>query len=261
MAKAERISLMILAVMICAGRTQADEKPASVPEIRALITTGGHGFQRKPFFKMFSDMPGITCTNARMPGAASLLKPGLEKKYDVIVMYDMVKSILPEQRKAFLGLLKTGIGVISLHHNLGAHRDWDEFHRIIGGQYLFEPRKIDGKEYRKSTYAHGQDIDVKVIDGKHPVTSGISDFRIHDETYKHCYVSPGAHVLLGTEHPKSIRQLAWVTKYGRSPVFYLMLGHDAKAWQNPAYPKLLLNGIRWASENAAVSRSAKDGGK
>jgi type 1 glutamine amidotransferase len=30
-------------------------------------------------------------------------------------------------------------------------------------------------------------------------------------------------------------------------VFYLMLGHDSKAWGNPYYPKLLAQGIRWVA--------------
>jgi len=31
---------------------------------RVLVITGGRGFQREPFFKMFSDNPEITFTSA-----------------------------------------------------------------------------------------------------------------------------------------------------------------------------------------------------
>jgi hypothetical protein len=34
---------------------------------------------------------------------------------------------------------------------------------------------------------------------------------------------------------------------GTARCCYLLLGHDARAWGNPAYPKLLLNAIRWAA--------------
>jgi len=54
-------------------------------------------------------------------------------------------------------------------------------------------------------------------------------------------------VLLTTDHPLNEPAVAWTNRYGRSRVFYLMFGHDAKAWQNPNYPKLLSNGIRWAA--------------
>jgi type 1 glutamine amidotransferase len=30
-------------------------------------------------------------------------------------------------------------------------------------------------------------------------------------------------------------------------VFFLMLGHDSKAWKNPNYPEILSRGIRWAA--------------
>ena len=54
-------------------------------------------------------------------------------------------------------------------------------------------------------------------------------------------------MLLKTDHPKNNPELAWVTQYGKSPVFYLMLGHDSKAWANPNYKQLVLNGILWAA--------------
>lgn len=216
-------------------------------EIRVLLTFGGHEFEEKPFFEMFDNLPGIRYTCAPLPDSASILKPGLEKEYDVIVMYDMVGSISTEQRKAFIQLLNKGIGVVALHHNLTAHRGWDEYPNIIGGKYLLESGKSGEKEFPLSTFAHDQEINVTVADKDHPVTQGIEDFQIHDETYKYYYTSPDVHVLLTTDHPSSDPEIAWVTRYENSPVLYLLLGHDAKAWQNPIYPKLLLNGIQWAS--------------
>ena len=245
-------AVYFLCLVLMSGCLRASATEAG--KTRILLTFGGHGFQEEPFFAMFDSMPGVEYTRAEMPASADLLKPGLEKEYDVVVMYDMAMSMSAEQRKAFVALLETGIGVVALHHHLGAHRDWDEYRGIIGGQYLFKGQKLDGKEYGKSTFAHGQDVDVAVADSDHPVTRGITGFRIHDETYKGCYVSPDVRVLLTTDHPKSNRELAWVTRYGKSPVLYMMLGHDSKAWQHPAYPKLLLNGIRWASARTESRR-------
>jgi type 1 glutamine amidotransferase len=194
-----------------------------------------------------------------MPESAHLLKPGLEKDYDAIVMYDMVGKIKPEEQKAFVALLQQGIGLVSLHHNMGAHRDWDEFRQIIGGKYCFgvaefNDRKlrlggddIDGKKYGPSGYAHGQDIKVAVADRQHPITCGLADFTIHDETYCKFYVAPDVHVLLTTDHSKNDRQIAWVKQYGKSRVFYLQLGHDSQAWRNPAYSDILLRAIHWTT--------------
>jgi type 1 glutamine amidotransferase len=159
----------------------------------------------------------------------------------------MVGAITPEQQAAFVTLLEKGIGVVSLHHNMGAHRNWDEFRRIIGGKFIFGPTEIDGRQYPKSGWSHGEDLQVTVADKEHPITRGLADFAIHDETYNNYYTSPDVHVLLTTGHPKNDPELAWVTEYGKSRVFYLMLGHDAHAYENPNYRELVRRGIHWAA--------------
>lgn len=220
---------------------------AEAKPLRVLVTYGGHGFQKKEFFAMWDALPGVTYTKAEMPKEADLLKPGLEKQYDVIMMFDMAKGFTPEQREAFAALLDTGIGLVSTHHNLGAHPDWPEFTKIIGGRYVFKPSTIDGKEHAKSTFSEGEDISVTVADKGHPVTKGLADFKIHDETYGRIYVAPDSHVLLTTAHPKCGRDIAWTRQYGKSRVCYLIFGHDSEAWMNPAYKELLVRAMRWAA--------------
>jgi len=244
---------LFVALLIAGLAIGATLRPAAAAEpagkkIRVLLTVGGHGYEEAPFYAMFDALPGVEWTKAELPKQADLLKPGLEKLYDVIVMYDMVGAITPEQQKAFDELLKQGIGVVSLHHNLGAHQKWDEFSRIIGGKFFVQPAEIRGKKIAQSTWDHDQDLKVTVVDKEHPITKGIDDFEIHDEVYGGYRVSPRVKVLLKTDHPKNQPgPLCWVGKYGNSPVAYLMLGHDSKAWKNPVYPKLLVQAIRWAA--------------
>lgn len=221
---------------------------ASAEKLRVLLTFGGHGFQEKEFFAMWDAFPDVVYTKAPLPQSADLLKPGLETNFDVIVMYDMVKTLTTEQRAAFVALLKRGIGVVALHHNLGANNDWDEYRRIIGGKWLNKPETIDGQTFPKSSYSHGETIAVTIADKTHPITAGLRDYTIHDETYGHVYVAPGVHVLLTTNHPKNVPTLAWTTSYGNSRVFYLQHGHDAAAWGNPNFQLLLTRGMRWAAQ-------------
>jgi type 1 glutamine amidotransferase len=244
-----RLVTLLLCCVGCAfGAVSAlAEDPAPAKPITILLTYGGHGFEEKAFFEMFDKFPGIQYTKAPLPKSADLLKPGLEKEYDAIVLYDMVKSISADQRKAFVELLQTGIGVVALHHNLGAHADWPEYRKIIGGKYFFKPETFDGQAHPASSYAHGQDMKITVTDKDHPITTGLQDFEIHDEAYKNYYTAPDVKVLLKTDHPKNDPSIAWVTRYGRSRVFYFMLGHDSKAWKQPAYPEILSRGIRWAA--------------
>jgi type 1 glutamine amidotransferase len=240
--------LTLMVIWTCAFVSPARaEEPAEAKEIRVLLTYGGHDFQEEPFFAMFDKLKGISYTRAPMPKSIDMLKPGLQKQFDVIVMYDMVSGLTPEQKKAFTELLGEGIGLVSLHHNLGAHRDWPEFTKIIGGKFFFEPHKSDGKQLPKSGWAHGQDIDVTIADKDHPITRGLKKFRIHDETYNKYFVAADVRVLLETDHAKSDPQLGWVKQYGKSRVFHLMLGHDAGAWKDANFTEILQRGIRWTS--------------
>lgn len=233
------LTLAVLSAPLLAQQTAPSK-------IRILLTTGGHKFEEGPFYAMFDAMPGIEYTKAQMPEALGQLKPGLEKQYDALVMYDLNRKMPDaEQQKAILALLDKGIGVVSMHHNLGANFDWPAWRSIIGGQYVMKPVEIDGHAWPKSTFSHGEEMKITIADPQHPITKGLSDFVIHDEAYGGLYVAPGVHLLLTTDHPKNSRQICWTTRYGHSPVVCLMLGHDSQAYENPDYRKVLERSIRW----------------
>lgn len=241
------LSLLLLCPAVLLAGLLPTGALAAEGKVRVLLTTGGHGFEAEPFYAVFDAMPDVEYTKAELPQDAGLLEPGLEKQFDCLVMYDMVPQIAPDQQKAFVELLKTGIGVVSLHHNLGAHRDWDEFRKIIGGKFILADGVVDGQEFKKTPWSHDEVLRVTVVDRNHPVTRGVGDFEIHDETYGKFYTAPGIHVLLTTDHPKNNPEIAWTTRYGKSRVLYLMLGHDGKAYGNPSFRKLVHQGIRWAA--------------
>jgi len=241
---------LVLACALCltlAGFAPAADAPpaAQANPIRVLLTIGGHAFEEKEFYAMWDALPGIKYDKCELPKQADMLKPGLEKQYDVLVMYDMAKTWTPEQEQNFVALIKGGMPFVSLHHNLCSRDDAPVFHQIIGGQYVHKPTMIEGKEYAPCTYKHGQDLDVKIADKDHPITRGLSDFKIEDEAYHGFWVSPKSHVLLTVNHPLCNRDVCWTTEFGKARVFYMMFGHDHLAWQNPVYPKLLERGIKW----------------
>jgi type 1 glutamine amidotransferase len=239
--------VLLLAALCCAVAVHAaDAKP-----LRALVVYGGHGFNTNAFWAMWDKLPGVTYAKCQLPQQADMLKPGLEKQFDVIMFFDMIKGLTPEQQKAFVALLNTGIGLVPTHHTLGAHDGWRAYWDIIGGHYMHKEEEIAGKKYGKSNYTHDVDLAVKVVDTEHPVTRGVKDFTIHDEAYGNFYVAPGVHVLMTTDHPKCGRDVAWTKTAGQSRVCYLIFGHDEKAWQNPSYQTLLLTALRWAAAGTA----------
>lgn len=223
--------------------------PAQTGEkkLKVLIITGGHDFEREPFFAMVKSFPGIDYQEAQQPRANTLYAAPEITNYDVLVFYDMVQDITDDQKAAFVRLLKNGKGIVFLHHALASYQDWDEFEVILGGHYYLKPRKKNNETFVASTYKHDVDMPVTIIDPDHPVTAGIKDFSIHDEVYGSFTVLPVVHPLLATTHPESGDIIGWSNSYGKSRIVYLQLGHDHHAYENPNYRQLVRQAIAWVA--------------
>jgi hypothetical protein len=91
-----------------------------------------------------------------------------------------------------------------------------------------------------------------VADLQHPVTQGVSDFDIHDETYGGFEVGAASHALLTTDEPTSGRVIGWAKTYEAARVVYLQLGHDHLGYENPNYRRLVAQAIRWTAQRGAA---------
>jgi type 1 glutamine amidotransferase len=241
----------LAAVSLAAALLTAPSTPAAAaPKIRVLLVTGGHGFEREPFFQIFKDNPQITFEAVEQPKAQASFEPAAGARYDVIVLYDFWQPITLETKTNFLARLQEGKGLVALHHCLANYQDWPEFARIIGGKYRLQRHIENGVEKPGSTYQHDVDLPVKIVDPTHPITLGLRDFVIHDETYGQFDVSPEVHRLLTTTAPTSGPVIGWTKTYGPARVAYLELGHDHQAYENPNYRKLIAQAIGWAAEPA-----------
>ena len=215
--------------------------------LQVLIVTGGHDFDRKPFFAMFEAMPGIQWKEAIQPSANDLWTEDESRKYGVIVLYDMVQEISEGQKQNLVRLLKEeGKGLVGLHHCIGDYQDWPEFRRILGGRYYLSKRREEGIEYQQGEFLHDQRFTVQIAVRTHPITEGLKDFEIDDETYKGFYVNPGVTTLLRVDHPKSGPVIGWEHEYGKARVAYIQPGHGPTAYSNPNYRRLVENAINWA---------------
>jgi len=238
-----------LAALLPCVATQAAE-PAAPVRTRVLVVTGGHGFEREPFLRLFQDNPEITFTAVEHPHAHALFKPEAAKAYDVVVLYDMWQKIDDATKADFVDMVAAGKGVVALHHCLGGYQDWPEYEKIIGGWYFLQPRSVAGVEKPASVYQEGLDLKVKVADTAHPVTAGVpAEFAIHDETYGKFEILPDSHPLLTCDAPTSDKVIGWWRNYGKARVVYLQGGHDPSAYANPQYRKLVANAIRWTARH------------
>jgi type 1 glutamine amidotransferase len=214
--------------------------------IRILVITGGHGYKVEQFNQMLSSLgPSITYQVAELPGAYDMFLPENRNMYDVLVFYHMWQEITDEQAKVFAECINEGKPVVALHHSICAFDDWPEYWNIIGGKYFHKVTTFKGKEYQPCSYIHDLHFNVKNANQKHPITKGVPDFPIFDETYKGYYVEDGVTPLLTTDEPSSTPMIGWAKKYGKARIVVLQSGHDVPTFENPNFRKLLKQSIEW----------------
>jgi type 1 glutamine amidotransferase len=88
---------------------------------------------------------------------------------------------------------------------------------------------------------------VKVASRKHPITRGLDSWTINDETYTMADAGEGNEILLTTDHPKSMKTLAWTRACKKARVFCFQCGHDNAAWSNATFREVMKRGIQWCA--------------
>lgn len=240
-----QIITVLLATFVASVSVAAEDDT----KLKVLVVTGGHGFDREPFFKMFADNPDITFRHAAHAGAnATVYERDDLLSYDALVLYDMPRNITAEQKAKFLSILDKGAGLVVLHHALVSYADWTEYEQIIGGRYTEPDPKKPGTVTEAVGWQHDMDVPVVIVAKDHPITAGVKDFTIHDEIYWGYRVQPDVTPLITTTHPKSGKPLGWARTYGKSRVVYLQLGHGPQAFSDGNYRKLLWQSIRWTAK-------------
>ena len=199
--------------------------------LRVQLVTGGH--DHEPSFYALFDNQGFTTNVKPHPQAFTT---DFRRNTDVLVLYDMIKTGMDESKRARLReFAEAGKGIVILHHAICSHTDWPWwFEEVAGGLYT-----------EKSTFLHDETLPIKVKK-EHPITKGLQEFVIHDETYKNLWISPKVDVLLTTTNPTSDGPVAWISPYAKSRVVFIQLGHGAEAHRNPNYQRLVKQAILWA---------------
>jgi uncharacterized protein len=240
----KRLLEILFFVLISINNLSAGNPPAR--PIRILVITGGHDYKVEQFNQMLTGLgENITYQVAVLPAAYDMFLPENRSKYDVLLFYHMWQKITEEQAKVFADCIRQGKPLVVLHHSICAYDDWPEYFNIIGGKYFHKPTTVNGKEYPVCSYIHDVNFKVKIANPGHPVTKGLKDFEIFDETYKGYYVEAGVTLLLTTDEPSSTPVIGWTKKYGKARVVTLQSGHDVHTFENPSFRKLLKQSIEW----------------
>ena len=215
------VTAAVLAVSVIAGAASdlsaADKAKAKIKPLKVVILVGGHGYDKKNFEKAWGGHKDIQCEVWK--GKPYAVFDDISKfDYDVILMYNLSSGITAAQKTNFLALLKKGVGLVVWHHSLANCQNWAEFEKIAGCKYWMKPGEKDGKKIGRSGYAHDR-YQMKIANADHPITKGMKDFEIDDESYNKQTFADGLKVLLTTDHPKSDKAIAWTNDYKGSKIF------------------------------------------
>jgi type 1 glutamine amidotransferase len=240
------LALWLVLVGLCSGSADGGSPQKNV--LRVVVVTGGHDFDRKAFPRVFEGYPDLVVTFADQKDDSELFEDISGWDYDVIVFYNMGQKISEKRRGNLLTLLDRGVGVVAMHHCIAAYAAWPEWARIIGGKYFEKSQEFDGSQYPPSVYHDDVPHGVIVADTTHPVTAGVRDFPIVDETYKGQWIDPHMHLLLRTDVSVSDKPLAWAKSYHNARVCYIQLGHGPSAYPDANFRKIVVQAIRWAAK-------------
>ena len=114
------------------------------------------------------------------------------------------------------------------------------WNRLLGGQFAGH---IPGTHK----------LNIVIADPKHPITAGVGPFTIVDEEYKHRFAKVDRHVLARfRERPpesdaKANMDILWTRQVGKGRVFYCAWATTRTPGENPAWQKLVVQGILWAA--------------
>lgn len=246
-------TFMLLILLTCSCSTISTPEASFAKhqeKLKIVVVTGGHDFEHEPFFEMFDSFDNIKYVEAEQKDDSEIFEDIAGSDYDVIVLYNMTQKISPKRQANFIKLLNRGVGLVGVHHSIANFQDWPEYRNIIGAKYYLKVTTENGVTYPRGQYKHDVDINVHIKDAKHPVTHGLSDFSINDETYTKYTFDKGSRILLTTDHSMSNKELCWVRNYANARVCFIQLGHGPRAYANPNYRRLVRQAISFcAGEN------------
>ncbi|HUU93857.1 MAG TPA: ThuA domain-containing protein [Phycisphaerae bacterium] len=234
------VALVVVMAVVVGAACVVSAEEATAPKIRIFMLQGG-GHDWKNHLPMLGEI--LTKTgdfDVTISDDMDQLKAENITKYTVVLFYGSGLNFKsPEQEKGLCDFVRSGGAFVGIHSATDSFKKSDAYWELVGGRFA----------------GHGGGkFMVRIEDKNHPITKGLEDFEIQDETYRHKYHEKAKrHDLIRMDRGKEQQSMAWVRDYGKGRVFYTSLGHGREAWTNPHFQRLAVRGIYWA-----VGRDPKD---
>jgi uncharacterized protein len=206
-------------------------------KIKVAIITEFHPVDMISFHKLFWSFDEFECYIQSFDMFASDDKNN--EQYDAVVYYNL--SIpLPQEGSAIRKYIEnklgnTNQGIFLLHHAICCYRGWQVW------------TDLTGIEDRRFKYHWDQTVRYDISDSNHPITQGIRPWAMIDETYTINETDENSQMLITTDHPNSMKGIAWTRQYKNSRVFCYESGHDDFAYNDINFKEVLRLGILWCA--------------
>ncbi len=211
-------------------------------KLQIAVLVENHPYDVVGFQKMLDSFSGFECYV--QPIDLFVRDEVNRERYDAVLWYNMnwdapaADSALRKYMENEIGT--TNQGIVLLHHALLTFQDWEVYTEVCGLRH-----RGAGGLFK---YTQNQTVQETVTDDIHPITKGISNFSIVDETYTIGEPEePGNHILITTDNETSIKKLAWTRQYKNSRVFCYASGHDNRVYADENFRKVVYNGLLWAA--------------
>jgi len=211
-------------------------------KIQVAVLVENHEYDVVSFQRMLDSFSDCECFV--QPVDLFVMDEKNRDAYDTVLWYNMNIPIPDEGTplRAYMQdvLGKNGQGIMLIHHALLCFKHWDLFTDVSGVSVRLE----DGL----FSYHNNTPVKCVIHNAAHPVTEGLQDFNIIDETYIIGEPDqPGNELLIKAECPVGIKNIGWARAYQTSRVFVTASGHDNQVYADANYRKLIHNAILWTS--------------
>lgn len=209
--------------------------------LQVAVLVENHPYDVVAFQKMLDSLEGCDCFV--QPIDLFVQDEKNRDRYDVVLWYNMnwdkpaPDSVLRRYMEQEIG--KNGQGIVLLHHALLTFQGWPLYTQVCG----LSDRGGDHFQFHQN-----ETVRQHILPERHPITDGVEDFTVVDETYSIGEPDqPGNTILITTDNPSGVHNIAWVRQYRGSRVFCYASGHDNATYADPGFRKVLLQGLRWAA--------------
>lgn len=251
--------------MLAFSRAEAPGADAQT-KVRVLLLSGQNNHEWKETTPKIRSL--LTATG-RFTVAVTEHPERLDEKslelYDVIVSnwnnWDQTErgtkpAAWPEAAAAaYVNFVRGGKGHVVVHAGSSSFPDWQEY------------RKLSLAAWKLGQTSHGpedREFQVRIDATDHPVTAGLPGFETRDELWNKPLVSEDATVLASAFSSKDRKDtgnyepVALAGRFGQGRCFTLLLGHDARAMENPGFAALLVRGTEWAGTGSVTIGPMRD---